>query len=478
MRKVARAAVLLGSAAAMLFAAAPAGAAVTYESSFGSPGAGSGQFNNPSGVAVNEVTGDIYVVDRENFRVERFDHSGNFLSMWGRNVNATTNGAICTAASGNTCQAGQAGGAAGFFNSPRGVAVDNSGGPATGSVYVQDADNNRVQRFTAEGQFVLTWGKGVNATTGGNICTQASGNTCRAGEVSGDATTTPPVPSADGVFSGWLGYYGGRRDPDIGTDGDGYVYVGEGTAVPYPRVQKFDSSGTFLGKMAPPPTGAEYPIYQFTFVTGVAANADGEVFVSDTGESFNPAAFKRYTQDDFSTTGESAVIDSYLGGGAGVERPAIDPSNGFVFGLGPAGGCGGGSSGRAVFEFHPHGQMVDCTLPTSPSIGADGFGATGGTAVSPDHRLYVADTAADKVLVFSTPVATPPGISSQRAGEITSTKAVVKADIAANLGDTTYHLEYGPTPCSDVRTRAPPPPSREASAPPTRPPRSPGRWSG
>ena len=35
------------------------------QTTFGSEGSGNGQFKSPAGVAVNEATGDVYVVDQE-----------------------------------------------------------------------------------------------------------------------------------------------------------------------------------------------------------------------------------------------------------------------------------------------------------------------------------------------------------------------------------------------------------------------------
>jgi hypothetical protein len=62
--------------------AAPKGAVAM----FGSPGTGVGQFNTPRGVGVNQTTGDIYVADSGNHRIQRFDALGTFVSMWGRDV--------------------------------------------------------------------------------------------------------------------------------------------------------------------------------------------------------------------------------------------------------------------------------------------------------------------------------------------------------------------------------------------------------
>ena len=48
---------------------------------WGSPGDGPGQFRLPHSIAVDDE-GVIYVADRENGRIQRFDLEGNFLGMW------------------------------------------------------------------------------------------------------------------------------------------------------------------------------------------------------------------------------------------------------------------------------------------------------------------------------------------------------------------------------------------------------------
>ena len=49
--------------------------------SWGSPGAGPGQFNLPHGIAVDRA-GRVYVADRENSRIQIFGLSGEFLAQW------------------------------------------------------------------------------------------------------------------------------------------------------------------------------------------------------------------------------------------------------------------------------------------------------------------------------------------------------------------------------------------------------------
>ncbi len=78
--------------------------------------AANGQFNAPLGVAV-DGDGNVFVVDSNNDRVQKFSSTGTYLTQWG------------TSGAGN-----------GQFNYPTGVAVDS-----VGNVYVTDVANNRVQ---------------------------------------------------------------------------------------------------------------------------------------------------------------------------------------------------------------------------------------------------------------------------------------------------------------------------------------------
>jgi hypothetical protein len=74
---------LCGLLCALMSGATPAGA-VTQ---FGSLGSDSGQFDSPSGVAVDQQSGDVYLGDKNNHRIDKFDGSGTFLLAWGWGVN-------------------------------------------------------------------------------------------------------------------------------------------------------------------------------------------------------------------------------------------------------------------------------------------------------------------------------------------------------------------------------------------------------
>jgi predicted membrane-bound mannosyltransferase/streptogramin lyase len=101
----------------------------------GAPGSEPGQFQSPREVAV-AADGSLYIADSMNNRIQHLSPSGQVLQVWGTYASIT---------------AGAAPG--GTFSEPWGVAV----GP-DGSVYVSDTWNHRIQKFTADGQFVTMWG--------------------------------------------------------------------------------------------------------------------------------------------------------------------------------------------------------------------------------------------------------------------------------------------------------------------------------
>jgi DNA-binding beta-propeller fold protein YncE len=64
----------------------------------------------------------VFVAERDNHRIQKFDSNGTFLLKWG-----------------------SVGGGDGQFRKPSGVVVD-----PIGNVFVADRDNHRVQKFCCE----------------------------------------------------------------------------------------------------------------------------------------------------------------------------------------------------------------------------------------------------------------------------------------------------------------------------------------
>jgi hypothetical protein len=173
----------LFSACALICALAlGAGSAAAATTEFGEEGEHAGQFSQPYGVAINQATGDVFVADQNNERIDSFGGSGSWLRAWGWDVNAESPVEAlqtCT----TVCQAGRSGASAGTYASgegPHGVAVDSElGSLSYGDVYVADRANFRVQKFKADGEFILTFGSGVlTAGAGGTGTLTVPSSTC------------------------------------------------------------------------------------------------------------------------------------------------------------------------------------------------------------------------------------------------------------------------------------------------------------
>ena len=101
----------------------PDSAAISHAFTVGgtTKGIGNGQFDRPRGISIVNVTGDIYVADTENNRVQAFNANGNFVRAF------TGSGTYA-------------------MEKPRGILADYDLG-----VYVADTENHRVLRFSMLG---------------------------------------------------------------------------------------------------------------------------------------------------------------------------------------------------------------------------------------------------------------------------------------------------------------------------------------
>jgi DNA-binding beta-propeller fold protein YncE len=177
-----------------------------------------GEFNSPNGITSDGTF--IYVADRVNDRIQKFDQNGVFQRAWGKDVvsGGATGAEVCTVAA--NCKAGAAStGLGGELNTPVALAPDG-----TGNVYVADTNGSQVQKFSDLGTWDRTWGKDVVAggSTGPEVCTAAA--SCQAG----DNSTA----------------LGGEFNQPNGIAADSTTIL---VSDPYnERIQEFDPSGRFF----------------------------------------------------------------------------------------------------------------------------------------------------------------------------------------------------------------------------------------
>ncbi len=148
----------------------------TYSSAFGSFGSGSGQFREPCDLVVDPSSGNIWLADTENSRLEEFNGKGELLhtvsegtgngqvrgpmgvaidshgNVW---VSDTGNSRIEELSSTGTFiqKFGSEGSGEGKFNIPEGLAVD-----AKGNVFVADRGNKRIEELSETGTYIKSIG--------------------------------------------------------------------------------------------------------------------------------------------------------------------------------------------------------------------------------------------------------------------------------------------------------------------------------
>lgn len=104
----------------------------THRRNIGTSGSGPGQFDSPGGVAIN-AQGEVYVADFYNQRIQHLSADGQFIEQWG--------------------MTGTVGSRTGEFNYPTDVAIG-----LDGQIIIGDGYNDRIQLLDSSGTFVRKWG--------------------------------------------------------------------------------------------------------------------------------------------------------------------------------------------------------------------------------------------------------------------------------------------------------------------------------
>jgi uncharacterized protein (TIGR03663 family) len=294
---------------------------------------------------------------------------------------------------------GTAGNSNGQFNHPHGLAI-----APDGSLFVADTDNNRIQHFSPEGQFLNAWGVFGDISTGADNAPIGTFNQPWAVAVSPDgrwvyvadtwnhriqkfSSSGEPmamwgVGNYDPASTNSMGLWGPRG---IVVDPQNRVFVAD---TGNKRVLVYDSDGGFLFQIG---TGG-MEVGQFEEPVGLALDAQDNLYVADTwnqriqvfspstdGFGYSPA----YQWDVSAWYGEALDNKPYLAVSPAGQIYITDPSS------------------FRVIEFDASGTFVQAWGDYGD--GAGNFGLPSGIAVDSQGRVWVSDPVNDRILHFQIP---------------------------------------------------------------------------
>jgi len=270
--------------------------------------AANARLSTPNGVAV-DADGNLYIADLYNDRVRKVDTNG---------IITTFAGAVPGSFSGDGGPANQAG----LFD-PMGVAVD-----AAGNVYIADSDNNRIRKVDASGKITTVAGNGTDGFSGDNVnATQtglgapsavaidAAGNIyiadtlnhrIRKVDAQGIITTIAGTGPAGYKGDSGLATQAELDTPEsIAVDRAGNLYIADTFNNVIRRVDGAGQITTFAGDGKDGYGGDNGQAAQATLSSprGVAADAAGNVYISDAGN------------DRIRRVDPSGVITTFAGNG-------------------------------------------------------------------------------------------------------------------------------------------------------------------
>ena len=444
-----------------LLALAPAASAAEPPpllNTFCPTGSAGGRCVIPRGVAADPASGDIYVANQNNNRIEKFSAWGQFLRAWGWDVvqsgpddTAAGEFEVCKAAEHDVCKAGTAGAGRGQFSVLQGVTLDSAG-----DLYVVDFHNQRVQKFGPEGEFLLAFGGEVNKTKTGEGAPEAERNLC-------------PVDPDDECGAGVEGTGQGQFDFNFNAIGsfiaadtkgtpeasDDTIYVGDRG-----RVQEFDSGGHYLGDL-PDPEGV---LAAGGTVNSLAVDSDsGDLYlgfwVNATVEESKPNVFKLDEAGENACPG-GGVLEAHepravavgpdgsvyvLAGSISLTPPTPREVLRFNASCGGREALFGPTEAEAQLSANPTGIALNAGCRAEGEAGSDLILA------NPDFSnsfVKIFGPPPNATIEGCSPPAAPPLIAGQLATSVGREAATVQAKVNPRFWpDTTYRVQYATEAC-------------------------------
>jgi DNA-binding beta-propeller fold protein YncE len=461
-------------ACALAFTAVPALALETHSFSKFFAGEGEHALSDPQGVAVDQSTGEVYVVDGANDRVEVFSATGTFIKAFG------------AAGSGN-----------GQFKEPTQIAVDNSGGMSTGDVYVLDSGNDRVEVFNSKGEYQSEITEadltatdppegagafiGIAVDTAGNLWIRDHKEVVENSDV--EHMYEFPGGAAPGLYRFETTAYL-QSPPGLAIDSSGDFYFLRSTGF----VIEDEPDGTELGGVDPyaggakaltvdPANGDLYVDYNTQVTHYLAPNRGGpndsfgsggpDALVASAGIAVNGSTGVVYAAD--AAENRVDVFDETTVAGVAVEAPtAVTPVSASLHGtVNPA----GVEVTSCEFEWGTEPGVFAHAEPCSPATPYTGSAAIpvsatlGSLAVDTTYYYRLNATDANGASINhgqddSGSFATPPaveGLSTGSAEDVSASGAKLTGSLSPDGTDAHYYFEYGPSPSYGSTSPAFPP---------------------
>ena len=214
---------------------------------WGAKGKSNGEFDNPSGIAMSP-SGEIYVCDAGNGRIQVFSKDGEYLKVVGRK-----------------------GDKPGEFSWPNCITFDSSG-----NYYITDDGNNRIQKFDSSDKFITLWGTGGNKE--GQFDTPVSVKIAPNGEIVIVDSGNNRIVSytSDGQFlREWEFGEGSLQRPmdiEFDTEGNSYI-INDGQ-----WIQKHSLTGSIIKKWG----GSGKSNGELERPASLILDKSGKIYVSDT----------------------------------------------------------------------------------------------------------------------------------------------------------------------------------------------------
>ncbi|HET7445372.1 MAG TPA: 6-bladed beta-propeller [Solirubrobacterales bacterium] len=361
--------------------------ALAAEGSFGTAGSGDGQFNLPADLAV-DAKNNLWVVDSNNNRLEKFNEAGTYVSKFGSLGSANGKlihpSAVAIDAAGNLWVADpgnrrvqkftEAGayvskfGTAGTGNGQFGTAIEGLAISLDGKIWVSDTSNNRLQVFNEKGEFVKVVGaagsgpgqlqapRGLAVDRSGNVWVADSGN------------NRLEQFGSDGAYVGQLGSEGTgngqfKAPSAVDVDRNGIVWVMDAANN---RIQTFDEAGGFISSIGSSGSGSGQ--FSLSHPSGIASDPGGRTWITDSGNSrvqkwvtpayaANEQALEEMQEPDDATADidtSAGLVTSVDPEGAGESTYSYSGDD-LVSHTGPA--------GQTKYEYDSGGRMTKVTLP-------------------------------------------------------------------------------------------------------------------